>query len=104
MKNKFLSLIVSVFALFIFNTSVKAQAPFKYLTYIFPSDSLKGFDEATFKQIALQGGYFGPEYHVFMYSVKRNFINEKYGFKNPTTGFLKKRFVWLWCKRKRRWQ
>ena len=89
MKNKYTLLLVSLFTFFIFNTSVKAQAPFKYLTYIFPSDSLKGFDETTYNQMALQGGYFGPEYHVFMYSVKRNFINDKYGIKNPTTGWLK---------------
>jgi gliding motility-associated-like protein len=89
MKNKSRVLFLSFFALFLFSANIKAQAPFRYLTYIFPSDSISGFDEPTYKQIALQGGYFGSEYHVFMYTVKRNYINEKYGIKNPTTGFLK---------------
>ena len=77
MKRNFLKLLVSVFALFIIG-NVNAQAPFKYLTYIFPPDSLKGFDEAQANKDALNNGYFGPEYHVFMYTVKRNFINQKF--------------------------
>jgi gliding motility-associated-like protein len=89
MKNKSRVLFLSFFALFLFNASIKAQAPFQYLTYIFPSDSLAGFDQNMYDQMALQGGYFGPEYHVFMYTVKRNFINEKYNYTNPTKGYLK---------------
>ncbi len=86
MKNKSLPLILSLFTLFIFNTNVvKAQAPFKYLTYIFPSDSLKGFDEAAANKEALDRGFFGSEYHVIMYSQKRDFINKKYGYTYGTT-------------------
>jgi len=79
MKRNFLKLIVSAFALFIIGNA-NAQAPFKYLTYIFPPDSLQGFDEAQANKDALNYGYFGPEYHVFMYTVKRNFINQKFGY------------------------
>lgn len=85
MKNKLIAVLSSAFALvFCVNTSV-AQAPFKYLTYIFPSDSLQGFDENAAKQEALNRGFFGPEYHVMMYSQKRHFINQKYGYNNGPT-------------------
>ena len=80
MKNKFFILSVIFLSLFIFNTSVKAQAPFKYLTHIFPSDSMLGFDETAAKTEALNRGFFGPEYHVIMYSMKRDYINKKYGY------------------------
>lgn len=80
MKNKFLAVLVSALALVLFTNTATAQAPFKYLTYIFPADSLKGFDEEAAKQEALSRGFFGSEYHVIMYSMKRDFINKKYGY------------------------
>ncbi|MGZ3930859.1 MAG: hypothetical protein ACXVP0_05685, partial [Bacteroidia bacterium] len=77
MKNQFTKIIACIFTVvFLINNSY-AQAPFKYLTYIFPSDSLKGFDEEGAKQQALAGGFFGSEYHVIMYHMKRNYINNK---------------------------
>ena len=75
----FLKLVLCAFALII-SGNINAQAPFKYLTYIFPSDSLRGFDEKQANAEALSRGFFGPEYHVIMYSMKRDFINKKYSF------------------------
>ncbi len=45
---------------------------------LFAKDSLVGFDEVTYKAIALNGGFLGDEYFVFMYQQKRNFIDGKY--------------------------
>jgi gliding motility-associated-like protein len=75
-----ISLKLLVVLLVAISLSAEAQAPFKYLTYIFPSDSLAGFDEKAANQEALSRGFFGPEYHVIMYSMKRDFINKKYGY------------------------
>jgi gliding motility-associated-like protein len=86
MKKTILRLVVCAFALS-FGTGINAQAPFRYLTYIFPSDSLKGFDQKQADAEALSRGFFGPEYHVIMYSMKRDFINKKYGIDHgPTFG------------------
>lgn len=52
----------------------------RYLSYNFPSDSLKGFDQASANNAALAGGFFGIEYKVYMYRAKRDFINNKYGY------------------------
>ncbi len=84
MKKNILKLVVCVLALVI-SGNINAQAPFKYLTYIFPADSLRGFDEAAANKEALSRGFFGSEYHVIMYSQKRDFINKKYGY--STGGF-----------------
>jgi len=85
MKKVFLKLVLGAFALTMISNNCNAQAPFKYLTYIFPADSLKGFDETAANNEALSRGFFGPEYHVIMYSMKRDFINKKYGFTYGTT-------------------
>jgi hypothetical protein len=79
MKNKLTILYSALALIFVFNTS-NAQAPFRYLSYAFPSDSLVGFDEDAAKKEALDNGYFGPEYHVVMYTMKRSYINHKYGY------------------------
>jgi gliding motility-associated-like protein len=79
MKKIFSRLILSAFALIIV-ANANAQAPFKYLTHIFPSDSMAGFDETAAKNEALSRGFFGSEYHVIMYSMKRDYINKKYGY------------------------
>ena len=68
--------------LFISNFS-KAQAPFEYLKHIFNSDSIRGFDEIEANHIAMDRGFFGSEYHVYMYHAKRGYINKKY---NINTG------------------
>jgi hypothetical protein len=91
MKNYFSKLVLSLAALFIIGNA-NAQAPFKYLSYIFPADSLQGFDEKQANQDAMQYGYFGSEYHVFMYTVKRNFINQKYGY-TPNPGMNSKTII-----------
>jgi gliding motility-associated-like protein len=85
MKKKIIISLVSAFALLFVSGSINAQVPFKYLSYVFPSDSLAGFDEDAAKKEALNRGFFGSEYHVIMYSMKRNFINQKYGFTPPPT-------------------
>ena len=72
---------------FIFSVNIKSQnqANLKYLSYIFSSDSLNGFDEISLNRQALQRGFFGNEYKVFMYRSKREFINAKYRYsQNPS--------------------
>lgn len=64
----------------LFSQNEKQAARLKYLSYVFPADSLKGFNEVGQSNQALKGGYFGIEYKVFMYRAKRNFINKKYGY------------------------
>lgn len=81
MKKILKSLLVVAFLSAFINTNLYSQsARLKYLSYVFPSDSLKGFDEESEKQEALSRGFFGSEYKVFMYRAKRNFINKKYGY------------------------
>ena len=81
-------IIISIFWLFSFCLS--SQNPLKnqlkYLNYIFPADSLNGFDEIAASQLALQRYFFGKEYKVFMYKMKRDFINTKYGY-SPAPSF-----------------
>ncbi len=69
-----------VIVLFLSNIVVIGQNKLSYLSYIFPSDSINGFDEDKVKNEALSHGYFGNEFKVYMYRAKRNYINEKYGF------------------------
>src|SRR5688572_32801487 len=80
MKNRFLPGLLITLGLLAFSFHINAQAPFKYLTHIFPADSLAGFDEKAADKEALQRGFFGSEYHVIMYHMKREFINKKYGY------------------------
>ncbi|MBL7894079.1 MAG: gliding motility-associated C-terminal domain-containing protein [Bacteroidia bacterium] len=80
MKNKITKFFFSAIALVFLSNLAMAQAPFKYLTYVFPADSLKGFDEEVAKQEALSRGMVGSEYYVIMYSMKRDYINKKYGY------------------------
>jgi len=82
---KIFSKLVLVALAFVFSSNINAQAPFKYLTYIFPADSLKGFDATQANNEALSRGFFGSEYHVIMYSMKRDFINKKYGYSYGAT-------------------
>ncbi len=74
--------LLSILILAFFSGSLFSQNN-RYLSYIFPSDSLKGFDEISANQDALQRGFFGKEYKVFMYRAKRNFINDKFGYSRP---------------------
>ncbi len=73
------------FLFFLFATlfSYGQTVNLKYLNYVFPNDSLLGFDEAGAQAQALAGGFFGIEYKVVMYQAKRNFINKKYGYSIP---------------------
>ena len=81
MKN-FLSLsLLILVCFFISNQGAYGQSSrLKYKTYVFPSDSLAGFDEMSANSEALTYGFFGTEYKVYMYRAKRNFINNKYIF------------------------
>lgn len=54
----------------------------RFLSYVFPSDSIKGFNDLRASNQALHGGYFGTEYKVFMYRAKRDFINKKYNLES----------------------
>lgn len=80
MKNNLQKLLLAVFAALFISNNISAQATHRYLSYIFPSDSIQGFDENMAKQLAFQGGFFGSEYHVYMYRAKRNFIIDKYHY------------------------
>jgi hypothetical protein len=83
--------ILAVLFWFSFLTIANAQneVKLKYLNYIFPADSLAGFDQAEADQKALQGGYFGIEYKVITYTMKRDYINKKYGYTIPQGSALK---------------
>lgn len=65
---------------YLYSQSASQSSRLKYLSYVFPSDSIKGFNEIGHSSHALKGGYFGIEYKVYMYRAKRNFINKKYGY------------------------
>jgi len=72
-----------VFVLVSFFTSEKIHSQsnrLRYLSYTFPADSLNGFNEIAASNKALQKGYFGTEYKVFMYRAKRHYINKKYHY------------------------
>jgi hypothetical protein len=60
--------------------TIYSQNKYAFLKYVFPSDSIRGFDETFAKHEALSRGFFGPEYKVYMYRAKREFINQKYGY------------------------
>lgn len=76
---KFILFIISCF----FSHSVNSQSHLKYLDYIFPTDSLAGFDNDAANLTAMNHHYFGIEYKVYLYKAKRDFINIKYGYSNP---------------------
>lgn len=63
------------------NNPVAASKP--YYMYVFPSDSIQGFDQDACNQAALARKCFGMEYHTFNYMEKRKFINQKYSL-NPS--------------------
>ncbi|MDZ4666071.1 MAG: gliding motility-associated C-terminal domain-containing protein [Bacteroidota bacterium] len=49
-----------------------------YYMYVFPSDSIAGFNDAAAQQDALNRKCFGNEFHIFLYAEKRRYINIKY--------------------------
>ena len=59
-----------------------SQNNLDYLDYVFPIDSISGFDENLANHKALHHFYFGTEYKVIMYKQKRDYINKKYGYSN----------------------
>lgn len=63
-----------------YSQSAAQSSRLKYLSYVFPADSLNGFNEQGLNNEALSRGFFGIEYKVFMYRAKRDFINKKYGY------------------------
>lgn len=65
------------------NSFAQQSERLKYLSYVFPPDSLSGFNETNANAEALSRGFFGLEYKVFMYRAKREFINKKYGYSPP---------------------
>ncbi|MCE3259912.1 MAG: Ig domain protein group 2 domain protein, partial [Bacteroidetes bacterium] len=70
--------------------TLSGQNKYSFLKYVFPSDSIAGFDENAAKQEAFSRGYFGLEYKVYMYRAKRGFINYKYGYAtNQSSSFSK---------------
>ena len=57
--------------------------PLSYLDYVFPQDSLAGFRGKQADSIILAHHYFGIEYKVILYKMKRDFVNAKYGYSIP---------------------
>lgn len=55
------------------------------LSYVFPEDSLSGFNQEEKKNEALGNGFFGTEHDIFMYQSKREFINKKYSLTAPVS-------------------
>lgn len=47
--------------------------------FIFSTDSLAGFDELAAKNSAISEGFLGEEFKVRMWSLKRSYVNSKYG-------------------------
>lgn len=80
---------LALFCLFFLavNLGLKAQSQYEHPNvspnYIFPADSLSGFDEETAKQVVLNEGYFGEEFKVIMYYMKRDFVKAKYNLLSP---------------------
>lgn len=74
------NLLTTFFLLFILNISFGQEPDLSYLNYVFPSDSLSGFNETAENARILAGGFFGKEYKVVMYKTKRDFITNKYGY------------------------
>ena len=60
----------------------------KYYTHTFVGDSLIGFDEVAAKRSALSEGFFGEEFKVKMYQLKRSYINTKYGIISYKQSFI----------------
>ncbi len=58
-------------------------------SYVFPQDSVAGFDEQSASLEARAENFYGLEYKVFIYRSKRAFIKQKYQLKitNPRTLF-----------------
>ena len=79
--NKLFALIV--FSLVFFNSFSLVNRN-SVLTYTFAADSLSGFNEEDAKKEALLNGFLGQEFEVYLYQVKRNFINKKYNQANST--------------------
>lgn len=77
---------------FVFNTETAATNQNKpYYMYVFPADSIAGFDQNNCNQEALNRKCFGAEYHRYNYAEKRRFINQKYNinpynYQSNTTG------------------
>jgi hypothetical protein len=55
---------------------------------VFNPDSLKGFDESAARANAISEGYYGSEFIVRMYNLKKEYINNKYGLVKPQTRTL----------------
>lgn len=71
---------------FIASTSLKAQVK---TNYMFTSDSLSGFSEQGFIDLAKSKHLIGEEYKYFLYHAKREFVNHKYSLTHDhhrTTG------------------
>ena len=77
-----LSFFIGIFILSFSTKSFAQSDRLRYLSYVFPADSLSGFNEIKASHHALNGGYFGSEYKVFMYRAKRDFINLKYNLES----------------------
>ncbi|MGZ4044038.1 MAG: hypothetical protein ACXVO9_12610, partial [Bacteroidia bacterium] len=57
---------------------VNKMASNHFSNYIFDPDSLSGFDEEAAKLSALSEGFYGSEFNVKMFRLKREYINAKY--------------------------
>ena len=78
---KFLPILVAI----LLSNSVISQSHLKYLDYIFPTDSIAGFNADAANITAMNHYYFGIEYKVYMYKAKRDFINTNYRFYNSVS-------------------
>lgn len=73
---KLLIVLLAVFGSFGLSAQ-RSEAEVKAM-YVFPADSVAGFDEPAASAAALANGCYGREFKVFMYREKRKFIIEKY--------------------------
>lgn len=75
--------LVAISLILVLSFSSKSQISYDNVlkglhTYV-NNDSLKGFDEIFHKQYALQNGFFGVEYNVYMHNAKKSYLINKYG-------------------------
>lgn len=84
------TLLITIAVFFYQNSTAQVSkdvSKLKLTNIVFDSDSLNGFDEETYKSIALSSGFYGTEYKTFMNRAKRAYINQKYNIVPSYTNF-----------------
>lgn len=83
MKNVVFNSFLFLIMLPILFSQINFEKEYKKL-HLVSSDSLKGFDEVYFKNLALKEGFTGKELYAYLLRNSRNFINQKYSVPKNT--------------------